>query len=200
MVKVLDAKPVGPELSSWLCCRHFWWLLWVWKKCIVSDWKEPGFAGDTGFESRWDHMAPSSNGLGRQPLKLQMLSSNLVGVTVAMAWSPHYTPASADFIMVNFREYNYRLLHLVSNCRILPLLLQFPENCNSWRNPQKCVKWVKTRYFRRKIIMIKILFVCHGKISTELRKYWFYRVFVKMEQEFTTSLLLLKSELLASTR
>ena len=23
VVKVLDAKPVGPELSSWLCCRHF---------------------------------------------------------------------------------------------------------------------------------------------------------------------------------
>ena len=24
VVKVLDAKPVGPELSSGLCCRHFY--------------------------------------------------------------------------------------------------------------------------------------------------------------------------------
>ena len=47
--------------------------------------RTPAFhAGDTGFESRWDHMAPSSNGLGQQPLKLQMLSSNLAGVTVAI--------------------------------------------------------------------------------------------------------------------
>ncbi len=58
---------------------------------IDSSWSHslmvriPAFqAGDTGFESRWDHMAPSSNGLGRQPLKLQMLSSNLAGVTVTI--------------------------------------------------------------------------------------------------------------------
>ena len=55
----------------------------VWSHSLMV--RTPAFhAGDTGFESRWDHMAPSSNGSGRQPLKLQMLSSNLAGVTVAI--------------------------------------------------------------------------------------------------------------------
>lgn len=59
--------------------------------------------------------------------------------------------------------------------------------------------WFIKRYKRKKT-MVKILFICHGKISSELQKHWFYRVFVKMKQEFTTSLLLLKFELFASTR
>ena len=55
----------------------------VWSHSLMV--RTPAFhAGDTGFESRWDHMAPSSNGLGRQSLKLQMQSSNLAGVTVAI--------------------------------------------------------------------------------------------------------------------
>ena len=35
MVKVLDAKPVGPELSSWLCCRHFLVIVMGLEKAIL---------------------------------------------------------------------------------------------------------------------------------------------------------------------
>ena len=67
--------------------------------------------------------------------------------------------------------------------------------------PRKMLQMAAEKCFLKGVYMsIRVLFICHGKISSELQKHWFYRVFVKMKQEFTTSLLLLKFELFASTR
>ena len=84
---------------------------------------QPFQGWDARFKSGGDHEAPSSNGLGRQPLKLQMPSSNLAGVI----WVGRTAASAADCKSVDFghRQFESGPAHLCLRDRVVygaPLL------------------------------------------------------------------------------